>query len=426
MLPESGMKGSTLRLFRVTKIMLLSVRGFVDDLCLLRSSALTLYSLLSIVPVFALLFGVAKGFGFEQMLKERILEQMQQQDTVALQLLNFAENMLASTKGGVVAGIGVVVLFWTVIKVIGNIEESFNAIWRIKHSRPLSRKLSDYLALMFLAPILLIISSSITVFLKTQITWLMTMIRLPETGVWVVLKMLGLSPLVIMSALFTFLFVFIPNHKINLKAAGVAGVVTGILYQTLQWAYLSLQIGASSYNAIYGSFAALPLFIISLQMGWMIVLFGCEMCFYLQNYASYRNHKKFSELSFLLQKTIALQAMRLLALRFINKKPPLTTADIARELAVPIACVQPVITRLRQSQLIVEVKTDEGEGARFQPALDTGQLSVALVIKALERQGQNDLPETSGIESSLQIVEKIEAEIDAAYGRHLICDQIGE
>ena len=421
-LPEQRLGAVSAWLIRSIKVILLSIRGFADDLCLLRSSALTLYSLLSIVPVFAMLFGVAKGFGFEQMLKERLLEQIPHQDEMTLQLLSFAENMLANAKGGVVAGIGIIVLFWTVIKVIGNIEESFNAIWEIKRGRPLSRKLSDYLSLIFLAPVLLILSSSITVFLKTQIAWLMSAIHLPEFGTWLVLKALGLSPLVIMSALFSFLFMFMPNHKIELRAGVVAGILTGIVYQTLQWVYLSLQIGVSSYNAIYGSFAALPLFILSLQMGWMIVLFGCEVSFYLQNYASFKNNKKFSEVSFSLQKALALQIMRSLTIRFMHHKPALTVYEIASELALPVSAVQTTLIMLQQCHLIVELKTDEGESPKFQLGLDPAQLNVAFVINALEQTGQKDLPDMDSIEPYTKIIQEIAAELNSGYGNRLIQD----
>ncbi len=267
-------------LIKSLKIVILSVQGFARDLCPLRASALTLYSILSIVPVIAMLFGIAKGFGFETMLEKRLLEQAPDQDAMVLQLISFAQNLLESTKGGVVAGIGIVVLFWTIINVIGNIEESFNYIWKIGTGRSISRKFSDYLSLMLLAPVLLIASGSITVFLDTKITWLISVIELPEFGIWLVVKALSLSPLVLMIALFTFTLIFMPNHKINVRAGIIAGIVTGILYHLSQSAYLSLQIGVSSYNAIYGSFAALPLFVVWLQIGWMIVLFGCEIAFF--------------------------------------------------------------------------------------------------------------------------------------------------
>ena len=375
------------------KIVILSVQGFSRDLCPLRASALTLYSILSIVPVIAMLFGIAKGFGFETMLEQRLIEQAPEQDALVLQLISFAQNLLESTKGGVVAGIGIVVLFWTIINVIGNIEESFNFIWKIGAGRSLSRKFSDYLSLMLLAPVLLIASSSITVFLNTKIAWLMTVIQLPEFGTWLVVKALSLSPLVLMIALFTFTFIFMPNHKINYRAGIIAGIVTGILYHLSQWAYLSLQIGVSSYNAIYGSFAALPLFVVWLQTGWMIVLFGCEVAFFLQNYEIYRNNNRFSDLSFSLKKVIALQIVHLIIKNFIQMNNPLTAAEIATRLVIPIAIIQPVLSNLIASHIIIEFKNQDDVDEVYLPAVDINILTIAYVINALEQCGQNHLPD---------------------------------
>lgn len=387
------------------KLLLLSANGFVRDLCALRSTALALYTLLSIVPVFAMLFGVAKGFGFEKILKEKLLEQIPEHDTMVVQLIGFAENMLDNTKGGVVAGIGVIVLFWTVIKVIGIIEESFNAIWKIERGRPLNRKLSDYLSLMFLAPVLLIISSSITVFLKTHISWLMDAMRLPDFGIWVVLQLLSLSPLVIMSALLTFLYMFLPNHKVELKPGLIAGISAGIAYQTFQWAYLTLQFGVSGYNAVYGSFAALPLFILSLQIGWMIVLFGCEIAYYLQNYPKYRESRQITDPSFAIQKAVALKIAHLIVSAFCAEAPPLSESDICRKLNLPVSVVSTVLIKLVRSHILVELTTEDDEPV-YLPAVDSHNLSVSRVLQALERVGQHQLPDIQGIEDCFKLIEK--------------------
>ncbi len=373
------------------KLVILSAQGFSRDLCPLRASALTLYSLLSIVPVIAMLFGIAKGFGIETMLEQRLIEQAPNQDVLVLQLIRFAQNLLNSTKGGVVAGIGVAVLFWTIINVIGNIEASFNAIWKIDKGRSISRKFSDYLSLMLLAPVLLTASSSITLLLTTKITWLITVIELPEVGTWLIIQALGLSPLVLMIVLFTFTLIFMPNHKVHSRPGIIAGVVTGILYDLLQLAYLNLQIGVSSYNAIYGSFAALPLFVVWLQTGWMIVLFGCELSFFLQNYQTYRNNNRFADLSFSLKKVIALQVTHLIVKNFIQLDNPLAADEIATRLVIPIAFIQPVLSQLMASHIIIEVNNpDEGDEV-YQPAVDINRLTIAYVIIALENQGQNRL-----------------------------------
>jgi membrane protein len=155
---------------RQLRIILLAIRGFDEDKCQLRASALTFYSLLSVVPVVAMAFGIAKGFGLDGRLEKLILEKMQGQEEVAKQIVDFAHSFLANTQGGVIAGIGIVVLFWTVIKVLGNIESSFNDIWGIKKARPLSRKFSDYSSVMMICPILFVMSSSVTVLITSQVT----------------------------------------------------------------------------------------------------------------------------------------------------------------------------------------------------------------------------------------------------------------
>lgn len=383
---------------KMCRILLLSLQGFIKDLCPLRASALTLYTLLSIVPVIALLFGIAKGFGFEKKLRQHLLENISEQDDMMVRLIEFSQNMLANTQGGVVAGIGIVLLFWTVIKVIGNIEESFNHIWKIRHNRTLARKLTDYLSIMMLAPVLMIVSGSITVFVKTQLTWLMQVIHLPAFGTRIVLYALNYSPLVIMGLLFTFIFMFMPNRKIEFKAGLIAGIFTGLMYQCVQWAYLTLQLGASSYNAIYGSFAALPLFLIWLQLGWFVVLLGCEMSFYIQNYASYCHNNKFSEISISLKLAIALQIMHAIVQRFSAGDKPMNPDEISRRLNLPMSVVQSSLAALLDSGLIVELKTPDDETVIYQPAFDIHRMTVGTVIETIETNGRNALPKTQHLE----------------------------
>jgi membrane protein len=410
------------KLIKYLKIVILSLQSFGLDLCQLRASALTLYSILSIVPVIAMLFGIAKGFGFETMLEQELLQRMPERDALVVQLIGFAKNLLESAKGEVVAGIGIVVLFWTIISLIGNIEESFNYIWKIGKSRSLGRKFSDYLSLMLLAPVLLIAASSITVFVSTQITWFITVIQLPTFAGWLVVKALSLSPVLLMTALFSFTFIFMPNHKINFHAGILAGVVTGVSYHLLQWAYLSLQIGVSSYNAIYGSFAALPLFVVWLQSCWMIVLFGCEMAFFTQNYQTYRNNNRFAHLSFALKKLVALQVMHLIVKNFGQLQAPLSAAEIAGKLAIPIAIVQEVLAKLLLSRLIAELKEPDNSDEVYLPAVDIHILTVSFVINALEQCGQNQLPESNQEPLLIDAVESFKSMIEVSERNLLLKD----
>ncbi len=340
---------------------------------------------------------------------------------MVLQLIDFAQNLLDNTQGEIVAGTGIIILFWTVIKVIGDIEESFNSIWKVAQDRPLSRKFSDYLSLMLLAPIILITSGSVTVFLKTQITWLIDIIHLATMVKWLVIRALSLLPLILMTGLFSFTFIFMPNRKIDYKIGITAGFITAIMYNLAQWAYLSLQIGVSSYNAIYGSFAALPLFVIWLQVGWMIVLFGCEIAFFLQNYENYRHSSQFIKLSFSLKKIIALQITHLIIKNFITINTPLTAAKIAKTLNIPIAIIQSILLKLTTSRILVEFKnTDECEV--YQPAIDINILTTAYVVNALEQCGQNHLPGINEDPLFINIVNAFRKLIEASEQDRLLKD----
>jgi len=265
------------------RILFLTLHGFSYDKCPLRASALTFYSLLSIVPVAALAFGIAKGFGFAKRLETLLYEKLPGQEDVLTQVIAFANSLLENTKGGVIAGIGIAVLFWSLIKVLSHIESSFNAIWEIKKHRSIGRKISDYLSIALICPILVIMSSSVTVFITTQIKHITEKVALLGMFSPIIFFFLKLLPYGLIWILFTTIYIFMPNTRVNFSSGIIAGVFAGTLYQIVQWAYINFQVLVAKYNAIYGSFAALPLFLIWLQISWLIVLFGAEISFSYQN-----------------------------------------------------------------------------------------------------------------------------------------------
>ena len=239
---------------RPLRILLLGFRAFNEDQCMFRASALTFYSLLSIVPVLAMAFGIAKGFGFEKALEQQLHESFYGHEEVIQNVTVFAHSMLESTKGGLIAGVGVLILFWTVIRVMGNIESAFNHILDFSKARSLARKVSDYMATMFICTILLVLSSALTVVIKSQVTSAVQSISILGSVSPAIFFFLKLLPYCAIWVLFTFLYMFLPNGKIPLKSGLPAAIAAGTLFQLFQWAYLSFQFGVSKYNAIYGSF----------------------------------------------------------------------------------------------------------------------------------------------------------------------------
>lgn len=402
-------------LIRTLRIVLLSMRGFNEHKCSLRASALTFYSLLSIVPVFAMLFGIAKGFGLDKVLEKQLLEKIPAQNEVVMNIINFSTTLLENTKGGVVAGVGVALLFWTVIKVLGDIEESFNDIWGIKNMRSLMRKFTDYLSIMLICPILLVVASSATVFIKTQAALITQKIAvLGAVSPWI-LFVLDLLPYTVMWVVFSFIYIFIPNTKVKVTSGILAGIIAGTVYQVMQWVYVTFQVGVANYNAIYGSFAALPLFLVWLQLSWRIVLIGAEISFAHQNVDTYEFEPDCLQVSRAFKKLLALRIVNLISKNFAKGERAFTADEISHALGIPIRLVRDIVYELTQTGIFAMVQEEAKSVPAYQPGVDINALSVKYVIDALENQGIDSIPvsktkELEKIKDSLEgfsrIVEK--------------------
>ena len=387
---------------------MLAVRGFDEDRCQLRASALTFYSLLSIVPVIAILFGIAKGFGFQEVLEKDLLEKFSAHQAVLVQVMDFAKSLLETTRGGLIAGIGLVILFWTVIKVLGSIERSFNNVWGVKNPRPWSRKFTDYISVLLIAPILFFLSSSIMVFITSQVTFITEKFALLGFFSSLIFFLLKLLPYCIVWILFTFIYIFMPNTKVRFTSGLIAGIVAGSVYQLVQWGYITFQVGVAKYNAIYGSFAALPLFLGWLQVSWLVVLFGAEISFSHQNVDTYEFEPDCLRVSMSFKKLLSLRITHLLVKNFSAGKPPLTASMITHALEVPIRLVRQVLSELTESGIVSAVVTEDGENPAYQPGRDSDSLTIQYVIDALEKRGVDTIPaaqtdELKALSESLQM-----------------------
>jgi len=272
-----------------------------------------------------------------------------------------------------------------VLKVISNIEDSFNHIWKVEKARTLARKLSDYLSLMLFAPILIVAANSINIFVQVKLAALINTIALP--GTIFALQLLAYLPIIILWVLFSFIFIFMPNTQVTYKSGIFAGIVTGTAYYIIQSAYISLQVGVSSYNAIYGSFAALPLFLVWLQITWVIMLFGSELSYYHQNLNFYHSNKKFHHLNFKSKKAIALIIMQKIIHRFQQLNlPSYTPKELSLELNIPINIIQKTLDELSLCKLLIQLTAPE---TSYQPSRSINLLSEADIIKALENKGEN-------------------------------------
>ena len=368
---------------RLIRTLVFASKGFETRQGPLHASALTFYSLLSLVPLAAMAFGVAKGFGFEQMLERELLKHFAAQQEVVLQVIAFARNMLDNTRGGLIAGVGVAVLFWSVIKVLGRIEENFNHIWGVT-SRPLVRKLSDYLTVMIVAPVLLIMSGSVTVFIATQVSAISSQVGLENMVDPAISMGLALAPYMLLWILFTLLYLIMPNTKVRLGSAVLGAVLTGTAYQFLQEAYVTFQIGVSSYNAIYGSFAALPLFLVWLQLSWIIVIFGAEIVHAFPASDSLEPEAGCDSRSIAQTRLLAVAVCHEIVTRFHHDEPALSEAELAAGLDISPGETREIADMLEQAGILSRTLHDGHETHILQPARDSSNITVREVLDAVD------------------------------------------
>ena len=369
---------------RTFRIFVLAVKRFLVDNCAVKASALTYYSLLSVVPVVALAFAIAKGFGYRETLEEQLSHRLAGHEEVMHWIQEFALSYLDNTKGGLIAGVGVVVLFYSVIKILGDIESSFNDIWGIKTSRSMVRKFSDYISFVLVATILMMVSSSLMVFITSSI-------EVFDLGKIATPIITWASPYILIWAVFTLMFMLMPNTKVNFYSALFGGIVAGSLFLGLQFAYITFQVGMSKYNAIYGSFAALPLFLIWMNSSWLIVLLGAEVSYAHQNEKSYEFDTDTVKISDDYRRLVSLLVVKFVVDSFKNELPAPTMSSLSVNLKLPIRLVSELIRKLEAAGILVEINyQDSDKSSAYVPAFDTEKMTVTNVINKLEKYGTSD------------------------------------
>ena len=411
-------------LIKQVRVLILAFKGFNRDKCQLRAAALTFYSILSLIPILAMVFGIAKGFGFEQKLELLLQKKIASRDMVVQEgidwIISKAKLLLESTRGSLIAGVGLIVLMWAATRVLRHIEAALNDIWEIKNSRPWIRNFTDLLSIMVVAPILFILAQSTTVFITAIIQDLSKGMEL----LGLLFLLMKLVPFGLIWLLFTMIYVVVPNTKVNFKSALVAGVIVGTIFQLSQWIFFKSQMGISKYNAIYGSFAFLPLLLIWIQTAWLILLLGAEIAFANQHINRYEFALGSQEVKPSFKKLVTLLITNLLVKNFVEAKSSLTAEEISAILHAPVRLVRQCITDLMNSKIINEVGQKNSQDTSYQPARSVENLSVSFVLQAIDEHGLGDIHiHESGESKRLsQTLEALNQEIERSPSNILLKD----
>lgn len=385
---ENEMSGLRRSYIYVAKTVILAVRGFKSENLQTRASALTYSTLLALVPLLAVIVGIASGFGFRDTIRKGLYDFFPSQSFQIDKALDFAENYLSMAKGGLFIGVGLVLLFYTVISLISTIERTFNDIWQVQKDRPWHRKVSDYMAMFVILPVLMTCSSGLSIFISTiRNSYLNEFIFLTPIADLT----LSLLPYVIISLFFTLLYIFVPNTKVRFLNALVAGIIVGCVFQIFQNFYISGQIWVSKYNAIYGSFAALPLLMLWLQVSWLICLFGAELVYASQNVKKFSFERDSKNISRRYHDFLAILIATLIVKRFEQGEKPYTANELSESYRIPIRLTTKILCLLTELGILIEVNYEDDERiVHYQPAFDIHQITVGLLLRKIDEQGSEN------------------------------------
>ncbi len=372
-------------LYEVMKVLYLAIKFFTTKRVLSQASALTYSTLLAIVPIMAVVFAIARGFGYSIYIEVWFRNALSSQPQAAEVIIGFVNSYLVNTKSGVFLGVGLLFMLYTVLMLVSNIEATFNEIWQVKKQRSIFRTFTDYLAMFFMFPILIVLSSGLSIYMVTIVSSLPDFLLLGSAMRFLI----KLSPYVLMSALFMALYVFMPNTHVKMKNVIVPGILAGIAMQWLQFFYINSQIWMTSYNAIYGSFAALPMFMLWIQISWTICLFGVELCYTSQNLDYYDYDTKTDDISHRYKIVLYAILMSRICKRFADGKRPYSLEELSKVTSIPVRIANDMLFNLIDCNMLIEISSDEkGETSRFVPSESINNLNLGVMVDRLEASGK--------------------------------------
>lgn len=361
---------------RPLKLIIYTLEGLMAHGTMDMSAALTFYTLISLVPVLALVFAVVKSFGLAESLVDNLYSMLPQMPEVVDYIVDFANKALARTRGGVMATVSLVTLFWAVIRMFESIEANFNKIWEVKSTRNLVRKYSDYITVVIIAPLLWIVATSVGGYARELLGM--------EDTVWMQLGSKALS-LFFVWAMFTFVYLVLPNTKVRLRSAIMASVIAGTCFFIFQSLYVYLIKWMTSYNAIYGSFAALPLFMLWMQNSWSILLIGCELSFAIQNEKRFDEERTLPDVSYDVSRKLMLAITAYVACAFRRGEGAVPMITIREALGLHTRIASKLIAKLVAAEVLNEVRCEEEDyDVAYAPARDVTMLRVCDVLESVD------------------------------------------
>jgi membrane protein len=369
--------------YRVVKTIVLAIRGFVVDNLNVRASALTYSILFAMIPLFALIIAIAKGFGVDKLIENSLQGTFIGQANLVPTVMGFVQRYLESTQGGLFIGIGIAILFGSVMNFFMQVEKAFNSIWQVKKSRSLIRQFTTYFSAILIIPLLIVLSSGFSIYVNAILShsyFFSLLSPVLRFGVKFI-------PYIINWIVFTIMYMVIPNTRVRFYNAMLAGILAGSAFQLFQILYINGQVYLSRFNVVYGSFAAIPLLLLWLQISCLIILLGAEISYASQNIKNFDYEVDTKNISSRYKNFLTLFITHLVVKQFEDQKPPLSSEQIATNYKLPIRLVNQILNQLTEVSILIEVFHDSSKSKTYQPAIDINQMTVNLVFAKLEKNG---------------------------------------
>ncbi len=403
------------------KTLSLSMKSFLNTDLQSRACSMAFRTVLALIPALALLFAIGRGFGFQTLLEDELYGLFPGQRTAIGEALKFADSYLSSASEGIFVGVGLLFLLWTLITLVSNVENVFNLIWGIKNGRSLWRKITDYTAMLLILPILMICASGLTIFLSSTLQHIFHfafMTPLIEVG-------LKFASWVLIWMFFAAAYALIPNTKVRFQNAMIAGIFAGSGFMVLEWIFVSGQIYVTRYNAIYGSFAFVPLLLLWLQLTWVVCLSGAVLCYSSQNIFQFSFSAEISSISTNYRRKVQIAICAIVVQDFTKQLAPPTRHTIARDYSIPSRLVGEILDELQSAGIINRVVVNSKEETfGYAPALEPSEITVELLLERIDNQGrENFIPKFAqsfpGVD---KVVDAMLGELKADTAKTLIAD----
>ncbi len=397
---------------QTTRVLTIVIRDFARDNCLLRASALTFATLLSVVPMLAFAFSVLKGMGIQNRLEPLLMEHLTiGSEAVVARIVEYINN----TNVGRLGTVGLAMLLMTVLALLSNIEKSFNYIWGVNETRTLLRRFADYFSVLAFAPLLMVVAISAT----STVQNLAIVVELRNSGT--IGNLVGLTfkalPYLSLWIAFSFLYLFMPNIRVKVGAAIIGGIFGGTLWQLVQLGYVHFQVGVARYNAIYGTMAVLPIFMVWMYISWIIVLFGAELSATVQNLESLSHKLRASRRPVRRPDIIGLAVMLCVVRAFRSGQTPIPVLKMATRLDLLVGQVETIADELCAIGMLTRVE-ENAIDVGYLPSQSPERTTVQEVLAAM----RGELPEVRDREGARDWLLMQELIGDLARAEHEVLD----